>query len=148
MDEQELEQRREQNRWDPKRQKEVPEEPKSSLPQGTIWLMTGTALFVDGVQALLLFLAIGTVADTFISIFFGLVFWFWFSLHGISFMSPKRLAAMGGGFTAELIPFANALPVWTTAVWYVISTTKITEKLQKLPGGKVASIVTQSKKQI
>lgn len=141
----ELEQRREQNRWNPDKKEEVQEKPQSSLPKGTIVMMTVTALFFDTVQAILTIFGIGLVASPFISVFAGLTFFVWFMMHGISLMSPKRLTAMGGGFLAELIPAVDALPAWTAAVWYTISTTKIAEVAEKIPGGKVITMATQTK---
>jgi len=140
----ELEQIREQNRWKPERQQTEEDEPKNSLPKGTIALMISTALFFDAIQVILLFFAVGVVLNTFINIFAGLTFFLWFMMHGISFLSPKRLAGIGGGFIVELIPILNSLPAWTGAVWYIISTTKILQTVEKLPGGKVAGFVAQS----
>ncbi|MEY4602310.1 MAG: hypothetical protein RL292_251 [Candidatus Parcubacteria bacterium] len=142
----ELEQIRERNRWNPdKKEKEESEKPKSSLPKGTIVLMLVTAGIIDAVQAFLLLFAIGAVLNTFISIFMVFVFFLWFMMHGVSFVSPKRLMGMGGGFLVELIPVLDALPAWTGAVLYTISTTKIAEVAEKVPGGKVISQVVQAK---
>jgi hypothetical protein len=141
----ELEQRREQNRWNPDRTQESQEKPKSSLSKSTIVLMTITALFFDALQAILTIFGIGLVASPFISVFAGLTFWLWFMMRGISIVTPKRLTALGGGFLAELIPAVDALPAWTAAVWYTISTTKIAEVAEKIPGGKVISMATQTK---
>ncbi len=136
---------REQNRWNPDR-KEEGEKPKSSLPKSTVALMLCTALFFDGLQIVLEFVfGLGIVVDSFVSIFAIFTFSVWFKMHDISFVNPKRLAAMGGGFFIEIIPGLNALPVWTAAVWYTISTTKILETVEKLPGGKVVGFVAQSK---
>lgn len=141
----ELEQIREQNRWKPEQKEEEQEKPKSSLPKSTVVMMTITALFFDGLQAGLTLFGIGLIASPFISVFAGLVFFLWFMLHGISLVTPKRFLAMGGGWLTELIPAVDALPAWTAAVWYTISTTKVLETAQKLPGGRVAGMVVGSK---
>lgn len=140
-----LEQIREQNRWNPDKKEEVKEKPKSSLPKSTVVMMTVTAIFFDVVQAGLTLFGIGLVASPFISVFAGCVFFLWFMMHGISLINPKRLAAMGGGFLAELIPAVDALPAWTGTVLYTISTTKIAEVAEKVPGGKVITMATQAK---
>lgn len=141
----ELEQIREQNRWNPDKTEEVQEKPKSTLPKSTIILMTLTALFFDALQAILIFFIIGAIANSFIAVFAGLTFYVWFKTHNVSFSSPKRLAAIGGGWLIELIPVLNIIPTWTFAVWYTISTTKIAEVAEKVPGGKVISMATQVK---
>ncbi len=144
--EDELEQRREQNRWNESRGKKTEEEPKNSLPGGTIVLMILTALFFDGLQIALEFVfGLGLVVDSFVSIFAVFTFTVWFKMHNVNFVNPKRLAAMGGGFFIEIIPGLNALPVWTAAVWYTISTTKITEVAEKIPGGKVVTMAAGTK---
>lgn len=140
-----LETIREQNRWNPDKKEEVQEKPQSSLPKSTIVMMTITALFFDALQAILTIFGIGLVVSPFISVFAGCVFFLWFMMKGVSLVSPKRLTAMGGGFFAELIPVVDALPTWTAAVWYTISTTKIAEVAEKVPGGKVISMATQAK---
>lgn len=139
-----LETIREQNRWKPDSEKTSESEPKSSLPKTTIVLMTVTAIFFDALQAILTFFGIGLVASPFISIVAGLTFFLWFMMHGISVMTPKRLLGLGGGFFGELIPAIDALPGWTAAVWYTISTTKIAEVTAKIPGGKLISTAMQA----
>lgn len=142
----ELETIREQNRWNPEQEPKQQEKPQSSLSGGTIVLMILTALFFDGLQIALEFVfGLGLVVDSFVSIFAIFTFTVWFKMHDISFVNPKRLAAMGGGFFIEVIPGLNALPVWTAAVWYTISTTKIAEVAEKVPGGKVVSMAIQPK---
>ncbi len=141
----ELEIIREQNRWKPEEERVGEEKPKSSLPKSTIVLMTVTALFFDALQAILTMFGIGLIASPFISILAGFIFWLWFMMRGVSLVTPKRFLALGGGFLAELIPAIDALPAWTAAVWYTISTTKIAEVAQKVPGGKVITMTTQAK---
>lgn len=139
-----LDQIREQNRWNPDNENEEVSESETSLTRPTIVLMVCVALIFDGAQALLLYLAIGIVADTFIGIIAGFTFWLWFKMHDVSFVTPKQIAAMGGGFFVELIPALNALPTWTFAVVYVIMTHKALEAADKAPGGRIVRIATQA----
>ena len=141
----ELEQIREQNRWNPDKREEEQEKPKSSLPGSTIALMMITAGIIDAVQAFLLLFAIGAVLNTFISVFMICVYFLWFLMHGVSFITPKRFGAMFGGSTIELIPALNAVPTWLATVGYIITTTRVAEVAEKVPGGKVVSMAVGSK---
>lgn len=141
----ELEQIREQNRWNPNKKEERQEKPQSSLPKGTIVLMLVTAGITDAVQAFLLLFAIGAVLNTFISIFMICVFFLWFLMHGVSFITPKRFGAMFGGSVIEVVPALNAIPTWLATVGYIIATTRVAEVAEKVPGGKVVSMAVGSK---
>jgi len=120
-------------------------ETKSSLPASTITYMFLGAGFFDGVQALLSLVAIGLIISPVISFFAGMTFWFWFSIHNISFMNWKRFVALFGGGFAELIPVVNGLPFWIGIVWYVVETTKIAEVVSKVPGGNIAKNMISKK---
>ncbi len=137
---------REQNRWNPDSKEDTPDEkPKSSLPSGTITLMLITAGVTDAVQAFFLLFAIGAILNTFITFFMIGVFFLWFSIHGVSFMTPKRFGAMFGGSMAELIPVLNGVPTWLATVGYIIATTRITEVVEKVPGVKMPNILPKKK---
>lgn len=134
---------REQNRWKPDNEDQKTDNHESLLNNTVIFFMVAVALIIDGIQAILLFFAIGVVVNTFIGIFAGFTFWLWFKMYDVSFVTPKQLAAMGGGFFVELIPALNALPTWTGAVVYVIMAHKALEVADKAPGGRVVRIATQ-----
>ena len=81
-----------------------------------------------------------------------LTFWFWFKIHGVSFMNPKRALALNGGLLIELIPIINALPAWTLAVVIIFITTKAEEEIAKTLGrvggvmkvaGKMANVASK-----
>lgn len=81
-----------------------------------------------------------------------LTFWFWFKIHGVSFMNPKRALALNGGLLIELIPVINALPAWTLAVVIIFITTKAEEEIAKTLGrvggvmkvaGKMANVASK-----
>jgi hypothetical protein len=139
-----LDQIREQNRWNPDNENQEVSESETSLTRATMVFMVYVALIIDLVQAILLYLIAGIIVDTFIGIFAGFTFWLWFKMHDVSFVTPKQIAAMGGGFFVELIPALNALPTWTFAVVYVIMTHKALEVADKAPGGRVVRIATQA----
>lgn len=141
----ELEQIREKNRWNPNKKEEEREKPKSSLPGGTITLMMVTAGITDAVQAFLLLFAIGAVLNTFITVFMICVFFLWFLMHGVSFITPKRFGAMFAGSIVELVPALNAIPTWTATVGYIIATTRVAEIVEKVPGGKTIAMATSIK---
>ena len=125
---------REQNRW----RSQPAEQPveKKGLPYTTIVLMFCLAGIFDGAQALLSLVAIGVIVSPFISVFAGMSFWFWFSMHEVSFVDWRRLSALLGGGLSELIPVIGALPFWIGIVWYIVRTTKTNEVLSKIPAGK------------
>jgi len=135
---------REKNRWNPDKEEEKLEDSETVLSRTTIILMVIVALFVDVIQAILLYFAIGAVLNTFIGMFAGFTFWLWFKIHDVSFVTPKQITAMGGSFLVELFPALNALPSWAFAVIYVISTHKALEAAEKLPGGKMARVALQT----
>mgnify|MGYP003340137045 CR=1 FL=1 len=138
-----LDQIREQNRWKPDKEEEV-NDSENALSRTTIFFMITVALIIDGIQAVLLYFAIGVVVNTFIGIFAGFTFWLWFKMHDVGFVTPKQIAAMGGGFFTEVIPGVDALPAWTGAVAYVIFSHKALEAAEKMPGGKMARVALQT----
>lgn len=135
---------REKNRWNPDKEEEESDNSETALTRTTIFFMITVAAIIDIVQMVLLYFAIGAVLNTFIGMFAGFIFWIWFKMHDVSFVTPKQMMAMGGGFFAELIPGLDALPAWTGAVVYVIMTHKALEAAEKLPGGKVARVALQT----
>ena len=95
----------------------MPEEKKEEgLKNTTIALMVGTALFFDMLQWLLAFVFM----DWLVGFFAFLTFLLWFKIHGMKFMTPKRIATMGGAFIIEIVPILSALPAWTGAVVILI----------------------------
>lgn len=114
---------------------------KKGLNNTTTWLMIGTAIFFDALQALLTFIFMGWL----VSVFASLTFWLWFRLHGISFMKPKRLLTFGGASLVELVPFLSIIPAWTAAVAYLALETKVMAVAGKIPGGQIALNVAGNK---
>jgi hypothetical protein len=86
------------------------------LKNHTIALMIGTALFLDFTQWLLAFIFM----DWLVGFFAFLTFFVWFKIYGMKFMTPKRIATMGGAFVIEIVPILGALPAWTGAVVILI----------------------------
>lgn len=80
------------------------------------WLMLGFAIFLDTLGILIqLIPAAGQILATCIGIFGQLLFWFWFTINGVTFNTKKALRFFGTNIL-ELIPFINALPALTTSV--------------------------------
>ena len=104
----------------------MPEENKEKgLKNHTIALMICVALFFDLLQWLLAFVFMDWLAG----FFAFLTFYVWFKMHGMGFMRPKRLAAMGGAGLIEIVPLLSALPAWTGAVTYLALDSKIKKVL-------------------
>lgn len=123
---------------------------ESKLKDSTVFLMIGTALFFDFIQALVGWIPIvGNILSDVLSVFIFMTFSLWFWSNGIKMITPKRLSSMIAGGLIEMIPFVNILPAWTCVVIYLIGTTKIKELAQKHPtlakgavavGGKIKKI--------
>lgn len=87
--------------------------------------MIATALFIDGVQALLTPLWIGVVINPLIGFGTAFIFNKWFSVYGVRLFSKDNMGLFYGTIAAELIPFFDALPVWTTSVAITLVRNKI-----------------------
>ena len=82
--------------------------------------LIGFAVFIDFLQFLLDIAFIGFILDSIISIIAGTILGWWFSLYGISLMSPDRVLGFLATFGAELVPGLNAIPVWSFKVGYTV----------------------------
>jgi hypothetical protein len=81
---------------------------------GTKWFMLATALFYDGVQAILAFFVIGLLINRLITAFAWLHFYTWFKIRDIH-VRGREITSSG---VAEFIPIIGALPIWTGfVVW-------------------------------
>lgn len=87
-------------------------------------LMLGTALIFDGLQALLTFTLIGSVASPLVTFAAVSVFALWFLIYGINYIGGRKagikLASTVGATVAELVPLINGLPAITLGVLGVI----------------------------
>ena len=92
----------------------------------TATLMVATALFFDGIQALLALFMIGLILNRFVSLFAWLTFFVWFAVKGVKFVSkPKNLVVFGGGTLCEIIPVISALPAWTLSIAGIVAMNKL-----------------------
>jgi hypothetical protein len=109
-----------------------------------IWmggLMLMVAVTIDLIQALLTLVAIGLVLSPLITIGATVLFWIWFKILGISFVSnPKRLVTFAAESIGELIPAIDALPLWTIGTLGTILITRSEDKGGLL--GKAASLAS------
>lgn len=74
------------------------------------------AIMIDIIQAILTPLWAGLLVNPIISVGAAYIFNRWFKIYGISMLSKENMGLFYGTIAAELIPFFDALPVWTTAV--------------------------------
>ena len=133
---------------------------KPAVAATTFALMVAVALLFDAVQVgadlmhaiPLVGNASAVIFTVLLDIWAYLTFWFWFKIHGVSFMNPKRAMALNGGLLIELIPIVNALPAWTLAVVIIFVTTKAEEEIAKTLGrvggvmkvaGKMANVASK-----
>lgn len=108
-----------------------------------IWMgacMVIFALFIDLIELGSTYLVIGVIFSPIISIGTGFVFWLWFKLLGISYISnPKRLVTQSAQFIIEIIPGLDAIPIlafaWTIGTIITIIITRSEDK-----GGIISKI--------
>lgn len=106
---------------------------EAGLKKITIGLMIGVALFFDALQVILDFFFMGWL----VTIFGGMTFWFWFRIHGYSFMKPKRVAGSIATLLTDAVPVLGWLS-WTIAITIFTLKNKIQETV---PGGQVVTEV-------
>jgi hypothetical protein len=110
---------------------------KSMETKTTIGIVA-TALLFDGLQALLTLSWFGVILNPIISILAAFVFQRWFKIYGINMFSKDNMGLFYGTIAAELIPYFDALPVWTTSVIVTLVRNRVkhradTEGIQKPP---------------
>lgn len=89
-------------------------EPK--INPSTKWFMVGVAVFFDTLNALIQLIPVaGQIMAVCLGIFAELLFWFWFTINGVTFNTKKALRFFGTNIL-EWIPLVNALPALTTSV--------------------------------
>jgi hypothetical protein len=97
------------------------------------------ALFIDILQAILTLYAIGVALAPVITVGATFLFWLWFNILGVSFITnPKRLATFAIESVGELIPVLGALPLWTVGTIITIVITRSEDKGGII--GKVTSV--------
>lgn len=102
----------------------------------SIFLLIGTALFFDALQAICTLTVVLLPVSYIVTFFAFMTFWFWFRTKGIKFNTKVRSMSFGGASILELIPFLSALPGWTLAVSIIILTTKGQKFASLIPGGE------------
>lgn len=123
---------------------------ETQIKDTTAFLMIGTALFFDFLQAVIGWVpVVGNILSDVLSIFIFLTFLLWFWMNGIKMITPRRLSSMVVGGLVEMLPYINLFPAWTGVVIYLIGTTKIKELASKHPalakgaiavGGKIKNM--------
>ena len=84
------------------------------------WMITCAAL-IDSIQFLLVLIPfIGWALGWLMSVTASFMFGMWFSHHGLSLMSSKRVFGFLGTILGEWIPFINAAPLWTALVTFTV----------------------------
>ena len=117
-------------------------ENKPQISEATKWLMLGTAIFFDVVSLVSLIPFVGWVLGWLVWLFATMTFWLWFKMAGMNFSKPKNVLGLAGGSVMEMIPYLNALPIWTATILYLTRIEKIVNKtVGQIPGGKIAQSV-------
>lgn len=103
------------------------------LKNTTIGLMVAVALFFDVLQWVLVFI----VMDWIVAWIFFPMYWLWFKMHGIAFISMKRAPTLAGGTLIEMIPGLDVLPAYTLIVVRVCLDNKIKAAV---PGANITQL--------
>ncbi|MBI5126285.1 MAG: hypothetical protein HZA80_00770 [Candidatus Taylorbacteria bacterium] len=90
---------------------------KGSMSAGKWFILYVISGFVDLLQIILDFFAIGIVINRVIDIFLGLGLPIYLHLNGIPMFETKNLMLYISVFIGEEIPLVDALPLWTFEVW-------------------------------
>ena len=98
------------------------------IEKKTVGGIVATAIFIDGIQALLTPLWIGLLINPLISIGAAYIFNRWLKIYGIHMFSKDNMGLFYGTIAAELIPFFDALPVWTTSVAITLVRRRVKQK--------------------
>lgn len=84
-------------------------------------LMITVAALIDITQFLLVLIPfVGWLLGMVLSILTSFLFGIWFSHHGVSLMSSKRVLGFLGTMLGEWIPFIDAAPFWTCLVAFTV----------------------------
>ena len=109
----------------------------------TAGLMVAIAVVVDGVQAAIHLIDVGIITvvlsvsvDWLIGIGAWMLFYFWFKLHGVSFVGPRQLITLIGAGTADLAS-GGIFPAWVVGVLILIAMTNAEDVIEKVTGKKV-----------
>ncbi len=120
----------------------IPQKSEEKRERISVWVgasMIIVALCVDVAQALLIILGIGLALGSIITIVAYFVFWIWFMILGVSFITnPKKLLTVGIGGAVEALPLFNFLPAFTAMIATVVFMTKAEDKGGMI--GKAASL--------
>ncbi|HEY4515453.1 MAG TPA: hypothetical protein VJJ22_04870 [Candidatus Paceibacterota bacterium] len=125
---------------------------KSKINNSSANFMVGFALFIDIIQLILTFFAIGLVIAPILTGTAMFIFWLWFSLKGVSFFGKRQMVTEIISFIIEYIPALGALPILTIMIILVIGFIRLeeTSKGESKEGGSgeedKASNVKQFKK--
>lgn len=96
---------------------------------GTSFFLVSAALVLDGISLLAAFVpGFGIV----VAVFAYVLFFLWFALLGVRFMSGqkalRKVGSMAAGFIAEALPLIGALPAITMSVVLIILITYAEDK--------------------
>ncbi|TAK57464.1 hypothetical protein EPO17_01950 [Patescibacteria group bacterium] len=113
----------------------------------TRWkILIGLAVFIDILQIVLDFFAVGLAVNRFIDIAVGIALPFFLRSQGVKLASPKRILTLLATFIGEMIPIVDSLPLWSLDVWFIWGTVKAEEALAKVPGaGMAVEAITNAK---
>jgi len=118
---------------------------RNQLEGGSIFLMIGTAIFFDTLQAgLILIPFVGWILSSFVSIFAWLTFYTWTSIKGWGLSDTAKGALIKWAKRSkwfipvmEFFPIINAIPLWTFGALLQVAILKADDAAYNASFGKI-----------
>ncbi len=115
-------------KWVPEPQQQAPEK-KERIPLWMAGCLVAVAVLIDLIQAITTAFAIGAFLSPLISVAASMLYWIWYKMLGISFVgNPKQLATFTTECFLEIVPVADALPMWSIGTIITIIITRSEDK--------------------
>jgi hypothetical protein len=94
-----------------------------------ILMLAVSIIFIDGPQIFIEWTGVGLLFSWIPSILGGLIFYFWFKLKGVNFVSPKKALTYAGSLLIDIIPGSDALLVtsfnWAIAIIILVAISRV-----------------------
>ncbi len=122
---------------------------QNRIPPEIAALITGVAVFFDGLQAFFNFILIGIVLNPLIITPFAfLTFYIWFKIRGVNFLdSMGRSITLALCSLCESIPIINTIPAWTIGAIVLIVIVKNADRIHNKKQEKIFTELEKTNQQ-